>query len=1346
MEMREKLIPIAIAASTALLAGSSHADTQALELKRSDSLGARNKKLRGPAMRAESGMGLHLAETLSLQLLKMPPPDPARTALLERARFWQSRNRDDLVAEALEKLLAVAPDDPDGLAQLAFLHLRNNQKDKAKQVLARLRQVQAGHPDIARLETLIRLDESDKERLRQARMLARAGRTEEALAALRALYPKGPPSSDLALEYWLLVADTATGWDRALAGLRSLTAQYPDNLRYRLALNEHVTIRQPNDPAALKAIIELTKLPPFDKPARAAWRRAMLRLAPEPGNLSLVRQYLEAEEVEDTAVKEHLASMQQAIEEHRRLMADPYYRARLDGLAMLDGGRLDVAEERLLHSVTGRPTDPDVLGGLGLLRMRQGHHAEAQAYFLQAQQHDPNAARWTGLLRTVRFWGLMREASDAADANEFALAENKLKEARAIDPREPEALSATGRLHMAQGRNGEAEAAFREALRMEATNSGAIKGLATLYLRTGRDPEIVALLARVAGPLRKDVEAAIDAARANIFKEKAEALLARGDHAEAMLMLEQAAALDRDDPWLRYSLARLYVAQGQPRKGDALFSDLLARRPDDAAARYAYALVLSGQDLRIDALGTLERVAVANRTSEMSELQRRLWTGAVVQRAQDLTKEGRTAAALKLLDHAQKHLASDPVLLLDIVDARIDAGDIAGAHATLVQLAETDAPSIDWRLRHARLLAAAAGDDMVPAIIHRLDIMKLEAAQAAALDELKLNLVLRNADNLRRENRLAEASQLLASELASHPNNARLLSTQARYWRAQRMPEKAADNYRSLKELDPQNRDAAIGLIEVLIETGRRDEAAALIEMQLANLQSATADQLADLVAALIDLGNAQEAQGLIATSLEFVPDHPRLLAYAGRLAMQEGRTGFAISYLQRSLAMEAQQRPPHPVSQLRFVVAHANDINGTKGTNDAHGTLDVITAPPAAAESNSSTYRRLADLLDRENTWLSSAIDRRSRSGSAGTSEYALTEIPLEWKQPQAQAGRWTYRADLVEVQAGGLDLAASGETFGSALLCQADCRSGIVAQRARGVAVNAMLERDNVRYDIGTTPLGFPVQSVVGGILRKGDLGPFGYSLDISRRPLTGSLLSYAGTRDPRTGQTWGGVQATGMRLGLSLDDGGTVGAWSSLGLHRLTGKNVLANDRLQLMAGAMLRVINEDDRLLQFGVTGMHWRLSENAGEYTFGHGGYYSPARFTSLSLPVTYGQRHARWSYALRASVSASRSQTNDAPYFPTDAGMQAEAERLAATNGVTPTYTGGPGSGTGRSLALSWEYQAQSRVFLGGRAELDRSADYSPNRFVLYLRYAFDRVPARPVAFLPEPVNPTSQY
>jgi hypothetical protein len=156
-------------------------------------------------------------------------------------------------------------------------------------------------------------------------------------------------------------------------------------------------------------------------------------------------------------------------------------------------------------------------------------------------------------------------------------------------------------------------------------------------------------------------------------------------------------------------------------------------------------------------------------------------------------------------------------------------------------------------------------------------------------------------------------------------------------------------------------------------------------------------------------------------------------------------------------------------------------------------------------------------------------------------------------------------------------------------------------------------------------------------------------------------------------------------------------------------------------------------------------MAWQFSRNAGEYSFGHGGYYSPATYRSLSLPVTWGQRFGAWAVAVRASISASRSSTRDAAFYPLDAALQAEADAVGATAFYTPRYTGGKGRGTGRGLALTWEYQAARALFIGGRFSLDRSIDYAPNRFLLYLRWAPGHVAAQPVAFPPEPVLPTSQ-
>jgi len=215
----------------------------------------------------------------------------------------------------------------------------------------------------------------------------------------------------------------------------------------------------------------------------------------------------------------------------------------------------------------------------------------------------------------------------------------------------------------------------------------------------------------------------------------------------------------------------------------------------------------------------------------------------------------------------------------------------------------------------------------------------------------------------------------------------------------------------------------------------------------------------------------------------------------------------------------------------------------------------------------------------------------------------------------------------------------------------------------------------------------------------------------------------------------------------MNLSRDSGGDYGAWSVLGAYRLTGRNVQDNDKAELMAGFYRRIVNEPDRLATVGVTGMLWRFSENAGEYTFGHGGYYSPGKYRSIAFPVTYGWRMPSTSVLLRASVSAAWSENRRAPFFPTDPEMQARAEAMAPTTFVDPFYSGGSqGVSYGKSLAAIGEHQLAPRLFIGARLELERSTNYTPNRFLLYVRYAADGPAARPVALPPEPGLPGFQY
>lgn len=1467
-----------------------------------------------------------------------PPVDPAHAALLSQARLWVARDRSDLSIAALERLFAIAPGHPDGLGQLALIHLQMKRHDEARKVLHALQSAKPDHPDIARIHTLLRLEGPDKPRLQQARRLAQEDKSAEALSLLNELYPNGPPTGDLAMEYYSLFPYNEHGWKSALAGIRRVVAEHPDNQRYRLVLAEHITRRVPNDPEALKTIAALTKVPQLQRQARSAWRRAMLRLDAQPSNLALIEEYLKLETVRDSAVIEHLATLRSEIErlateraeaeqlarlkaeserqeqeqarqrqlEEEALQAeartaqaqaqeavDPELAdadipavpnpapasadmpaapeptelqatagdeqhvthqsvpdislvAKVDGLAFLDKGDLVQAQKHLSAANRDHPNDPEILRALGLLRMKQGEHGKAQQHFHQALRHGGDTKQLGGLLRTARFWGLIQKASTAADLNEFDRAEAILLDARRINATEPVLMMALGRLYSQQKRDHEAEIQFREVMRTEPKNIDAARELAKLHLRHGRTGAVAQLLASLDVTARQELEQALRPARAQALKSMAEALISNNQPAQAVTVLEEASRYDQNDPWLRFSLAKLYAGRGETDRALSLFIDLLARRPDDADTHYAHALLLARVDRPVAALTSLEKIRTPDRTEGMIAMQRRIWTQVTVKQATQLAAGGKLDTAESILGYAQEAIEADPVLSLDVAAAWIGMGKLQQAESILFALVDSQSPDADWSVRHARLLGESGREDLALPLLAQMGSQEQLPERKSAIADATIALSIRKANALLELGQFAQADELLAERRKSYPESDILLMAHARILREAGLKDQAVQSYRELLGRRKEDRDAAIGLVSVLLDQGRRSEARSVINTHLSDLSTMTPDQMSESCTALITMGDYTEAKEVNAAALARFPDHAKALEQASLLAQREGRIDDAVGYQRRALARrkppgeaalstirvaperagnflpgleivpDSQQRNDERTQAERIFDRVSGGVNGadllqtpahmpysdidasareyvlalagsaipvdailapsgalpalypdgqagwdvaradTGGAHDGVGrvemqgsALEIIPGTAGSIEQDtdfSYAYRRLADLLDERSSWGTGAVDIRTRDGSAGRSEFLAVEAPLEWKQKRTPFGRWTYRADLVKVDADKLDLADAGNVFGSTLLCQPVCNTGVFRQEERGVALNVSLDRNSTRYDIGTTPLGFPVKTVIGGILHVGRIGPFGYSANLSRRPVSSSLLSYAGTRDPRTGRVWGGVHATGIRLGLSADRGGTVGGWSSLGWHRIDGKNVQSNNRTQLMAGAIYRILNEDNRAMHVGLTGMLWRMQRNVGEYTFGHGGYFSPGRFASLSIPVTYAQRFARFSYLVRAAISRTRTRTPSAAYFPTDGALQNEAERLAGTTSVSPFYGSDQSGGFGRSLAFAWEYQANLQTFIGGRFELDRSREYAPNRYTVYLRHAFGTPPASPVPLMPEAILPISQF
>ena len=360
-----------------------------------------------------------------------------------------------------------------------------------------------------------------------------------------------------------------------------------------------------------------------------------------------------------------------------------------------------------------------------------------------------------------------------------------------------------------------------------------------------------------------------------------------------------------------------------------------------------------------------------------------------------------------------------------------------------------------------------------------------------------------------------------------------------------------------------------------------------------------------------------------------------------------------------------------------------------------------------------------------------------RTRDGEEGLGQLTDIQAPVEYRFPVGD-GKLALRATPVSLDAGtpGSSYDASSRFGGgpaAALQQAAGSTGGAGSQSQSGVGLAVAYESERVQADLGTTPLGFRYTDINAGLKFKGPISSeVSYAIDLSRRPVTDSLLSFAGARDSRTGQAWGGVSATGGRLELTWDNG-DYGIYGYGAFHSLNGTNVASNTRVEGGGGLYWRLLRSPDSELTAGVNFTGIGYDKNLRYFTYGHGGYFSPQQFFAASVPVSWTQRSGKLSYQVKGSLGVQRFKEDSAPYFPTSGSLQSAAQQAAidaAAFGLTSNTSGAfyPGqtkTGLGYSLAAAMEYQIAPQLTLGGQLAMDNARDYRQLMGGVYLRYAF---------------------
>jgi hypothetical protein len=236
---------------------------------------------------------------------------------------------------------------------------------------------------------------------------------------------------------------------------------------------------------------------------------------------------------------------------------------------------------------------------------------------------------------------------------------------------------------------------------------------------------------------------------------------------------------------------------------------------------------------------------------------------------------------------------------------------------------------------------------------------------------------------------------------------------------------------------------------------------------------------------------------------------------------------------------------------------------------------------------------------------------------------------------------------------------------------------------------------------------------------------------------------MLSYFGQKDPEFNLRWGGVKSTGFTLSSSYYHSSDLGFWNTITFNSLKGHNVKDNFEFKAMAGIYRHLINEPNEQLTLSPSLMLWHFDRNLSEYTYGHGGYYSPQKYISSALTLAYKRRTEKWSYLVEGSGSFGYTKKKDTRRYQyliaEDKYNEEEKEESRSI------VSGDSGPSWGYAFRGAAEYRVTKNLVIGSSVSVAHSSDYTPAMAGLYFRYyLFDYKGDLPMP--PSPPVPYTQW
>lgn len=328
---------------------------------------------------------------------------------------------------------------------------------------------------------------------------------------------------------------------------------------------------------------------------------------------------------------------------------------------------------------------------------------------------------------------------------------------------------------------------------------------------------------------------------------------------------------------------------------------------------------------------------------------------------------------------------------------------------------------------------------------------------------------------------------------------------------------------------------------------------------------------------------------------------------------------------------------------------------------------------------------------------WSTLGVSFMSRSGDDGTSRLKTIRMPWRWALPTESASLWTFQVEGLHLGTGGLAKKPFVGSFGLFDDTAFQASRWVTSQWVVSPSVAYAREGAwDVRMEAGLTPLEGPVDPEPVLAL---ELSQPRWRLEVHRKSVEDSLLSWIGQRDPYSHETWGRVLRTGGSV--TYNHSWPRDIWSSvrLGADHYRGKGVWENFAVSGDA-AMGQSFSQTAGTVSLGgfVTAAHYE--RNSDFYTLGHGGYFSPSFFVMAGPTLRFRTHEGKpWWLDIQASAGYLNYQTEKSPVYP----RKDRPERYAGERFSGLGYSGS--FKAVRFIAPQWA--------VGVHLDVDKSSDYT---------------------------------